>query len=140
VRGRRLFRDPYVCMLRADHPRIGGALTRALFREASHALVSSRGSGHRVIEQALERNGLTRRVALRVPHYTVVPMVLERSDLVLTLPERIARVFQRAGRLKLLRPPVAIASADVAVHWHERFDREPGNLWLRSLLIELFGE
>jgi DNA-binding transcriptional LysR family regulator len=74
-----------------------------------------------------------------VPHFTVVPMVLERSDLMLILPERIARVFALGGKLVALRPPVAIPPAEVAVHWHERFDRDPGNRWLRGQLVELFG-
>ncbi|HMA89164.1 MAG TPA: LysR family transcriptional regulator [Burkholderiales bacterium] len=140
VRRRRLFRDDYVCLMRADHPRIKKRLTRRLFEEASHALVSSTGSGHRVIEEALERHGLTRRIALRVPHFTVVPMVLERTDLLLTLPSRAARVFEQGGRFKSLPPPVPIPPADVGVHWHERFDRDPGNRWLRELILELFAE
>ncbi|MGH8746813.1 MAG: LysR family transcriptional regulator [Burkholderiales bacterium] len=140
VRRRRLFSDPYVCLMRRDHPRIGARLTRKLFEDASHALVSSAGSGHRVIEEALERNGLTRRIALRVPHFTVVPMALERSDLLLTLPRRVARVFEESGRFKSLPPPVAIPAADVGVHWHERFERDPGNRWLRELLVELFAQ
>ena len=140
VRRRRLFRDAYVCLMRTDHPRIGARLTRKLFEEASHALVSSAGSGHRVVEEALERNGLTRRIALRVPHFTVVPMVLERTDLLLTLPSRVARVYEEGGRFKSLPPPVPIPPADVGVHWHERFDRDPGNRWLRELILELFAE
>jgi DNA-binding transcriptional LysR family regulator len=140
VRRRRLFRDRYVCLMRADHPRIGSRLTRKLFLEASHALVSSTGSGHRVVEEALERNGLTRRIALRVPHFTVVPMVLERTDLLLTLPARVARVYEAGGRFKSLPPPVPIPPADVGVHWHERFDRDPGGRWLREQLVTLFAE
>ena len=139
VRRRRLFRDPYVCLMRADHPRIGARLTRKLFLEASHALVSSSGSGHRVIEEALERNGLTRRIALRVPHFTVVPMVLARTDMLLTLPARVARVYEAGGRFKSLPPPVPIPAADVGVHWHERFERDPGNRWLRELVLEMFA-
>jgi len=137
VRRRALFRDPYLCLMRADHPI--KALTKRKFQEASHALVTYRG-GHRVVEEALERAGLARRIALRLPHFTVVPMVLERTDLLCTLPARVARVFERRGRLKSLAPPMAIPPADVAVHWHERFEAEPGNRWLRELLIELFGQ
>jgi DNA-binding transcriptional LysR family regulator len=139
VRRQRLFRDPYVCLMRSDHPRIGARLTRKLFQEASHALVSSAGSGHRVVEEAFERNGLNHRIALRVPHFTVVPMVLERTDLLLTLPSRVARVFEQSGHFKSLTPPVAIPPADVGVHWHERFDRDSGNRWLRALILELFA-
>src|SRR5258708_810494 len=139
VRRRQLFRDPYVCLMRADHPAIGKTLTRKKFLAASHALVSYRG-GHRVIEEALERAGLARRIALRVPHFTVVPMVLEPTDLVLVLPARVARVFERRGKLKTLPLPVPIPPADVGVHWHTRFDADPGNRWLREQLLELFTD
>jgi DNA-binding transcriptional LysR family regulator len=138
LRRRQLFRDPYVCLMRADHPAIGRKLTRKKFLEASHALVPYRGGGHRVIEEALERAGVARRIALRVAHFTVVPMVLERTDLILILPARVARVFERRGRLKSLPPPVPIPPADVGVHWHERFDADAGNRWLREQLVDLF--
>jgi DNA-binding transcriptional LysR family regulator len=140
VRRRALFRDPYLCLMRADHPAIGVRLTKKLFLEASHALVTYRGGGHRVIEEALERAGVARRIALRVPHFTVVPMVLERTDLILTLPARVARVYERQGKFKTLAPPVPIPPAEVAVHWHERFEADPGNRWLRQQIVELFSE
>jgi DNA-binding transcriptional LysR family regulator len=138
VRRTPLFRDPYLCLFRENHPRIGGKLTRKVFLDAPHALVTYRG-GHRVIEEALERAGLARKVALRVPHFTVVPMILEKSDLILTLPARVARVFERRGRLRALPPPVPIPPAEVAVHWHERFEADTGNGWLRAQVVELFG-
>ncbi len=138
VRRQPLFRDPYVCLMRADHP-VGRSLTRKKFLAASHALVSYKG-GHRVIEEALERAGLARKIALRVPHFTVVPMVLERSDLILTLPSKVARVYQQRGNFKSLPPPVPIPPADVAAHWHERFERDPGSRWLREMVMELFTE
>jgi len=138
VRRKALFRDPYVCLMRKDHPRIQAKLTRKLFVEASHALVSYRG-GHHVIEEALERAGLARRIVVRVPHFTVVPMMLQRTDLILTLPRRVALVYERLGPFKSLPLPVPIAPADVGVHWHERFDADAGNRWLRQQVLELFG-
>jgi len=136
VRRQALFKDPYLSLMREDHPVT--ALTKKRFLEASHALVSYRG-GHRVIEEALERAGLSRRIALRVPHFTVVPMVLERSDLLLTLPARVARVYERRGNLASRPVPIPIPPAEVAVHWHERFEADSGNRWLRALIVELFG-
>jgi DNA-binding transcriptional LysR family regulator len=140
IERRALFHDPYVCLMRADYPGIGKTLTRKKFLEASHVLVTYRGGGHRVIEEALERAGVARRIALRVPHFTVVPMVLERTDLILTLPARVARVFEQRGNFRSLPPPVPIAPAEVAVHWHERFAADPGNRWLREQVIELFSQ
>jgi len=137
VKRRALFRDHYLCLMRDDHPI--RSLTKKSFLNASHALVTYRG-GHRVIEEALERAGLARRIALRVPHFTVVPMVLERTDLVLTLPARVARVFESRGRLKALPPPVPIPPAEVALHWHERFEPDPGNRWLREVMTALYSD
>src|SRR6185295_7483060 len=116
VRRTALFRDPYLCLMRADHKI--KALTKKTFLDASHVLVTYRG-GHQVIEEAFERAGISRRIALRVPHFTVVPMVLERTDLILTLPARVARVYEKRGNFKALPPPVPIPPADVGVHWHE---------------------
>lgn len=137
VRGEHVFTDPYVCLMRADHPAARARLTRRQFLDASHALVSSAGSGHRVIEEAMLAAGMHRRIALRVPHFTVVPMILERTDLLVTVPRRVARIFEAAGRLRSLPAPVAIPRAAVKVHWHDRFAGDPGNRWLRGLMVEL---
>lgn len=140
VRSARVFRDPYLCLMRADHPRIGRTLPRKLFLEASHALVSSLGTGHQVIEEALLGHGLNRRIALRVPHFMVVPMILERTDLVVTVPSRVARIFEQMGRFKALKLPVFIPPTDVRIHWHERMEQDAGSRWLRELMLELYAE
>jgi DNA-binding transcriptional LysR family regulator len=140
VRGEHVFTDPYVCLMRADHPAAGARLTRRQYLEASHALVSSAGSGHRVIEEAMLAAGMHRKIALRVPHFTVVPMILERTDLVVTVPSRVARIFEGMGRLRSLPAPVAIPRAAVKVHWHDRFGGDPGNRWLRDLLVALHAD
>jgi DNA-binding transcriptional LysR family regulator len=65
--------------------------------------------------------------------------VLERTDLILTLPARVARVYESRGRFKSLPVPVPIPPADVGVHWHERFEADAGNRWLRERLVELLA-
>ena len=99
-----------------------------------------RAGGHRVIEEALERAGVARRIALRVPHFTVMPMVLERTDLILTLPARVARVYESRGRFKSLPPPVPIPPAEVARALAPALRRRSGNRWLRQQVVELFSD
>jgi len=140
VASKRLFRDRYVCLVRADHPRIGSRITLGQFLAASHLLVSARGSAHEIVEQTLRNKGLARRIALRVPHFTVVPMILARTDHMVIVPEGLMRAIARFGRFKSLKPPVDIPALDVKVHWHERFGRDPGIAWLRGVLLDLYAE
>ena len=136
---RRLFRDQYVCLVRADHPAVGARLTLARFLDASHVLVSAEGSPHQIVEQTLRARGLRRRIALRVPHFMVIPMILARTDYMVIVPKGFVQAMTPLGRFKSLRLPVDIPQLDVKVHWHERFDQDPGIAWLRGVLVELYA-
>jgi len=125
-------------MLRADHPGIGAKISQKQFHGAAHLLVSA--VGHKVIEETFSKTGLAARIAARVPHFLVVPMILARTDLVATVPSRIAEVFARLGDFKVLALPLAMPSFEVRLHWHERFHQDPANRWLRQLMCELYGE
>jgi len=135
---KQLFRDRYVCLVRAGHPSIGRKLSLAQFLQASHVLVAAEGSPHQIVEQTLRARGLQRKIALHVPHFTVVPMILARTDCMVIVPEGFVRAVAPLGRFKALRPPVEIPALDVKIHWHRRFDQDPGIAWLRDVLADLY--
>lgn len=135
-----LFREHYVCMLRADHPVIGAKISAKQFREASHVLVSYVGTGHQVIEETFIAEGLGERIAVRVPHFLVVPMILARTDLIVIVPSRVAAIFAQPGNFKVLKLPMDMPSFEVRLHWHERFHQDPANRWLRQVMTELYAE
>jgi DNA-binding transcriptional LysR family regulator len=140
MRQQSLFREHYVCMLRADHPLIGAKISARQFRDAAHVLVSYAGTGHQVIEETFVAEGLSGQIAVRVPHFLVVPMILARTDLIVTVPSRVAAVFARGGNFKVLPLPLRMPSFEVRLHWHQRFHQDPANRWLRLLMAELYAE
>ncbi len=140
MRAQPLFREHYVCMLRADHPVIGAKISAKQFREAAHVLVSYVGTGHQVIEETFIKEGLSARIAARVPHFLVVPMILARTDLIVTVPSRVATVFAQLGNFKVLKLPIAMPSFEVRLHWHQRYHQDPANRWLREAMTELYAE
>jgi DNA-binding transcriptional LysR family regulator len=140
IRQQPLFREHYVCMLRADHPGIGAKISAKQFREVAHVLVSYAGTGHQVIEETLLAEGLSERIAVRVPHFLVVPMILARTDLIVTVPSRVAAIFAQPGNFKVLKLPVDMPSFEVRLHWHERYHQDPANRWLREVMTELYLE
>ena len=140
MRQQALFREHYACMLRADHPLAGAKISAKQFRLASHVLVSYAGTGHQVIEETFVRAGLSARIAARVPRFLVVPMILARTDLIVTVPSRVAAIFAQTGEFKVLPLPIAMPDFEVRLHWHQRFHQDPANRWLRGVMLDLYAE
>ena len=86
------------------------------------------------MDDALERLGRRRRVAVAVPHFLVAPQVVAHSDYVLTLAERVARTLRPELGLVILEPPIALPGFEIAMHWHVRHDRDPGHVFMREQL------
>lgn len=136
-----LFREHYVCMTGRTYPLRGeGGLTLKAFLAGSHVLTESMGSGHKIIERTLERQGLKRDVSLRVPHFMVIPMIVANTDRIVTVPSRVATVFSTLVKVHVHRLPVRIPNFDVMLAWHGRFGDDPGIRWMRSMMIDLFQE
>ena len=141
IRRARLFEEHYVCMTRPDHPLGRSApLTLKEFLGARHVLIASMGSGHQQLERMLAERGVQDNVALRVPHFVVVPVIVAGTDLVVSLPSRVAGASARLVKVKVHPLPIPIPSFDVSLYWHERVENDPANLWLRATLAELFGD
>jgi DNA-binding transcriptional LysR family regulator len=146
----RLFSDRYVCVVRKDHPRIKRKLSLDQFLAESHVLTEPGGSRYRaindqtstttLIEQYLASQGLSRRVTLRVPHFTVVPNIVESTDLIATLPSYVIQHSPSRTGLKMLPPPMDLPGFEVKQFWHQRSHKEPANRWLRGLIAELFKQ
>lgn len=137
VRAQVLFLERYEVLMREGHPG-GRRLTREAFLGATHAVVTSLSGGHRVIEETLMRLGA--RVMLRVPNFTVLPPTLARTDVMVTVPSRLAQALARSGRLRRYPLPVELPAFDICLFWHDRFAADPANRWMRAQVLELFGE
>jgi DNA-binding transcriptional LysR family regulator len=130
LRHRLLFTERYVLAGRAGHPRLQRRPTLAQFCRLEHVIVSPDGGGfHGVTDDALAAAGLTRRVALSVPHFLFVMSVLASTDLVAMLPERLVR-DNRA--LRVVESPVEVPGYQMAMLWHERVHRDAAHAWLRE--------
>ncbi len=144
----RLFEDSYVCIAREGHPRIRKKLTLAQFTQESHILVEPAGSRYSTaslqsstttfIERFLAKEGLSRRVALRVPHFMVVPGIVQNTDLLATVPGSVVSHIKPMPKVQLLRLPIATPSYEVRQFWHQRNHHDVANQWLRRIIGELF--
>lgn len=136
----RLFRETFVCTYRNGHPHLTGAPTRADFLAARHLVVSVAGSGYALIDKALERHGIQREVAIRLPGLLALPAVLGTSDLIATVPQRLGRLLETVHGLKCTPLPFELDPVEVKQYWHERYQYDAGPAWLRRLNRTVVGE
>ncbi|MFC5462999.1 LysR family transcriptional regulator [Massilia niabensis] len=137
---RLLFRQPYVSMVRASHPLAAGKVTLERFVAAEHLLVESADSPYERINALLEKAGIGPAARFRVPHFTAVPYIVSTADLVVTVPQKLAQQAAAPFGLVSITPPLALPSLQTKVFWHRRFNQDPGNQWLRSLVAETFAQ
>ena len=135
-----LFSQKFACMVSAHHPRIQKELRLEQFASERHAVVSSSGAAPLILDQALERLGIKRKISLNIPNFIGAALVVEHTDLILTIPERLADVLQGRAAVKTFPVPFQLPPYDVKQHWHERFHNDPGSQWLRRVIASLMAQ
>lgn len=134
---RSLYEDSFVCVARPDHPGIAGGLSLERYVALRHVAVTISGVGQSAVDVALSALGHTRQVALRVPHFLAGAMLVADSDMILTLPSRLARLLANRLPLALFDLPLEVAPLSPAMIWHQRFHRDPAHVWVRQQLVEV---
>lgn len=134
LRHRPLFSERYVLVGREGHPCLKKQPTLSQFCKLDHAIVSPDGGGfHGITDEVLSVAGLTRRVALSVPHFLFLRSILASTDLVAMLPSRLVR---DTSGLQIVEPPVDVPGFEIAMLWHERSHRDPAHQWLRERIAD----
>jgi DNA-binding transcriptional LysR family regulator len=134
---RGLYADSLVCVVRSDHPGVADGLSLERYVTLRHVTVTISGVGESAVDVALSTLGLTRHVALRVPHFLAGAMLVADSDMILTLPSRLARRLAERLPLALLDLPLQVAPLSPAMIWHERFHGDPAHVWVRQQLVDV---
>jgi DNA-binding transcriptional LysR family regulator len=132
-----LFSQNFVCMVSSNHPRIQHELTLHHFASEHHAVISSSGSAPVLIEQEIARLGIRRKIALKIPNFIGAALVVEHTDLILTIPERLGDVLHGRGAVRTFPVPFQLPQYDVKQHWHARYHNDAGSQWMRRLIAEL---
>ena len=75
-----------------------------------------------------------------MPHYVAVGHILHDSDLVATVPERLAQALAGPFGLSYVRHPAKLPEIAISLFWHGRYHRDPAVAWMRALIVRLHGE
>lgn len=135
-----LFPQSFVCLVAHSHPRVTTRLSKTAFSREGHVVVGSSGTGHAIVDKVLAREGVKRQVMLRVPSFLGVARIVAETELIATVPRRYGELMAIREKIRLLPVPHSLPQYNVKQHWHARFHGDPGNIWLRRTMSDLFGE
>lgn len=153
-----LMTEKETLVVRRGHPLAGRAVTKAELFEYPFIVVEHTGSEEQGVDGFLDDRGVWRRVwidrllieasegeavdavahvAVLLPHYAAIPDMLMATDMVATLPGRLAQRAVDAGSLAMLDLPYEALNVSIEAIWHRRADGEAELQWLIGELIDL---
>lgn len=131
-----LFEERFLCAARRGHPAFQGALDLDTYCDLKHVLVAPKDAGFfGYVDGELAVLDRARRVVVSVSSFLLVPEILERTDLVCTMPSRLARLW--AGRLDVATPPLGLSGFTLQMGWNPMQEADQGLAWLRARLREI---
>jgi len=130
-----LFMSRFVGLARADHPIFSEMINAERFAAFDQISVSRRGLARGPIDQALEAQGLSRRVVAVSPSFFSAVLALRDTDLILPMPNPVVATCCQLGlALRSFEIPLPLAPVRVHQSWHPRFDNDVAHRWLRTLV------
>lgn len=130
---RAVLEDGFACIMRAGHPVASAPLDMETFLAQRHALITTPGRGPSAVDAALAAQGHPpRTTTLRLPHFMAATAIIAGTDLLLTLPRRVAEHVSRHEAVVVREPPLALPRFTLRLLWHERSHHDPAHRWLRE--------
>jgi DNA-binding transcriptional LysR family regulator len=132
-----LFEDRFAVALRQDHPAAKRNMNLKTYLSLEHIVATSRGGGYwGLVDTALKRKRLTRRIVATVPAFLTAMSTAAQSDLVTTVPSRLAVKHAKHFGLVLRKVPLEIDGYTVGLTRHVRSASDPGIDWLATKILE----
>lgn len=133
----RLVSDEVVCLVAEDHPAVriagGRGWTAEKYLACEHVAPTPNFRGARgVIDEHLEGLGLARDIAVRSAHFSLIPLMVAQSLLVLTTGRLFCSRYVDSLPVRIVRCPVAFPPLTYFQLWHDVTHASPASRWLRE--------
>ena len=132
----KLYDDEHAVICWSGGPHAAG-ITPDAFLAAGHAVAFFGGDRHPAFtETYFSQQGISRRIEVRLPSFSLLPQALIGTSRVATMYRRHAEYFAAQMPITLLDPPIELPRVAEEVQWHSRRGGDQGIRWLIDLLAE----
>ena len=122
-----------------DHPAIASWGAAAWVRWP-HVIVQVGNTLQSPVNEGVTRATRKRKIAVRLLNFSAVAPLLERTQLLATLPYTVMHEALERYGLRALPTPFPVKPLPLRIIWSRRLDGDPGNRWIRSILAQCFAE
>lgn len=133
LRSESLFEEEFVCLVRADSPLNKKSFTLSQYLKCKHLAVTL-GQDRQLVDDLLEKRGLRRTIRLWLPYFASAVWSVEQSDMVFTVPKRLAMLLSGVSKTSIVSPPREFRRMAYYQAWHPRVDHDPAHQWLRQIV------
>lgn len=126
--------ESLVVVARRDHPYIRGELTLDDYLSAEHVVLPEREQRTLPLDLILGRPGWQRRIGARVVQYSNPLWVAASSDLIATVPLRLAERLADTLQLQILPFPTETPTVPIFLIWPVALDKDRAHQWFRGFL------
>ncbi|MDI6028909.1 LysR family transcriptional regulator [Corticibacterium sp. UT-5YL-CI-8] len=134
-----LIEDAFVCVVRRDHPVLSGPWSLERYLALDHLHISNRPRHSNMVDGALAKEKLRRKVTVHIEHCLAVGAILASSDLCVTIPRVfIDRHLSESG-FSTLPCPFAMTALQTWLYWHPATVNSAAHGWVRDTMLRLAG-
>ena len=127
-----IYEEPFVCIARRGHPAIRKRLSRTLYSRLPH--VSYRADRQSTVSMEDRLLGLAQQDAIKVPSFSLLPLIVEQTDAIALVQKRVAERFAQSANIALYDPPVPVPPLQVCLYWSHAHERDAAHEWFRNQL------
>lgn len=137
-----LFYAPFKIIVARDNPLVQGLdpaapLPLDIFCKLHWALRAADGTMRGPVDDALEKQGRSRKIVLAVPHFAPLVACIAASRMAAAVPAQFAKAFAEPAGLSLFDLPFDGPVPEIRLYWHSRRTRDPAHAWLRKQVLDL---
>jgi len=129
--------DSYCTIARKGHSELKNGLSLATFLSLGHVRISPWGEKQGIVDQLLNKQGLSRHVALQLPSVMAAPYTIANSDHLLTFPKLMAEHIAKMIDIEIHAPPIAMPDYQLNIYWHKLNNSKASHRWLTQLISQL---
>jgi DNA-binding transcriptional LysR family regulator len=129
-----VFSDRFVCVCSKKNAYLKTKQTTDDYLNRKHLQIEVPPGVFAPVDQHLKSKRKRRDIALRIGNFLTPPVILAKSDFLLTCPLSLAENYREMYPLTITELPFWIPGIDTKMVWHEKNQQDSFHVWLRDCI------